>query len=70
MSVNMDRIYSVYFPPVENAAKSGLSPSEVANDSSADTAEVAEAEEVASKLPDVPTADPGDSEHLDKKQKQ
>lgn len=57
----------MYFPPVEDAAKSGPAHT---NDSTADTAEVAEAEEVASKLPDVPKADPGDSEHLDKKQKQ
>lgn len=56
---------SVYFPPVKEAAKAG--PVDV---SSAETAEEAEAEEVASKLPDVPKADPGDTEHLDKKQKQ
>lgn len=63
-------LFRVYFPPVEHAAKSEAAQSGLAQDSNADTAEVAEAEEVASKLPDVPKADPGDSEHLDKKQKQ
>ncbi|KAF3766938.1 A1pp-domain-containing protein [Cryphonectria parasitica EP155] len=38
--------------------------------STTDTAEAAQAKEVASKLPDVPRSEPGDSEHPEKKQKQ
>lgn len=53
----------IYFPPVEEAAKN-------VSDSEAAKEEVAEAEKIASKLPDVPKSDPGDNEHLDKKQKQ
>ncbi|POS72713.1 macro domain-containing protein [Diaporthe helianthi] len=55
----------VYFPPVEDAAKS-----EPKAEAEANPEEVEAAKEIASKLPDVPTSEPGDSEHPEKKQKQ
>ncbi|PSR82916.1 hypothetical protein BD289DRAFT_370566 [Coniella lustricola] len=54
----------VYFPPLEYGAKAATQ-----SGSLNETEEVAEAKEVASKLPDVPTSEPGDSEHVDKRQK-
>lgn len=63
VNVNISFI-RIYFPPVEEAAKN-------VSDSGLEAAkeEVAEAEKIASKLPDVPKSDPGDNEHLDKKLK-
>lgn len=55
----------IYFPPVDETTKTAS-----AGGVKGDNDEVAEAEEIASKLPDVPKSDPGDNEHLDKKQKQ
>jgi hypothetical protein len=55
----------VYFPPVEDAVK--VEPKEEA-DTNPDDVEAAK--EIASKLPDVPTSEPGESEHPEKKQKQ
>lgn len=55
----------IYFPPVEETAKA-----ESPKLSKADVEEVRAAEEVASKLPDVPKSEPGESEHPEKKQKQ
>lgn len=58
-------LYSIYFPPVADDAKTVST-----GGSSGDNKEVAEAKEIASRLPDVPKSDPGDNEHHDKKQKQ
>lgn len=55
----------IYFPPVDETTKS-----ESDGGLKADKDEFAEAQEIASKLPDVPKSEPGDNEHLDKKQKQ
>ncbi|ROW16677.1 hypothetical protein VPNG_01510 [Cytospora leucostoma] len=55
----------VYFPPVEETAKNASTKS-----SEADAEEVRAAKEVASKLPDVPKSEPGDSEHTEKRQRQ
>lgn len=55
----------VYFPPVEDSAKS-----EPKTEADADPEDVEAAKEIASKLPDVPTSEPGESEHPEKKQKQ
>lgn len=62
----------IYFPPVTDKPEAGkeAAKAELADESKAANAEAAEAEEVASKLPDVPKSEPGDAEHLDKKQKQ
>lgn len=58
----------VYFPPVDES--SGAKTEETGDVSTASKQEVAEAEEVASKLPDVPKTEPGEEEHQEKKQKQ
>ncbi|KAL1847854.1 hypothetical protein Daus18300_013801 [Diaporthe australafricana] len=55
----------LYFPPVEDAAKT-----ESKQEAQANTEEVEAAKEIASKLPDVPTSEPGESGHPEKKQKQ
>lgn len=60
-----DVLLRIYFPPVQETAKT-----ESPKLSKADAEDVRAAEEVASKLPDVPKSEPGDSEHPEKKQKQ
>lgn len=65
-------LHSVYFPPVEEEAKE---PS--ADESNINTKQAAEAEAIASKLPDVPKSEPktalesgsGDGQPPEKKQK-
>lgn len=55
----------MYFPPVEDAAKA-----EPKAEAEANPDDVEAAKEIASKLPDVPTSEPGESGHPEKKQKQ
>lgn len=76
-------LHRIYFPPVveeeSTETKSAEEPikgepvanktTETADDNKTEAAETKEAEEVASKLPDVPKSDPGDSEHVEKKRK-
>lgn len=69
-----DIFFSQYFPPVpEDSAvpKADSSDKQVAPESPSDTdAKIeAEAKSVVGNLPSVPTADPSDNEHREKKQK-
>lgn len=63
-----DRFLPLYFPPVPEASQPAPTDPESTTGGADEAAQEAEAEKVASKLPDVPKADP-DSEHADKKQK-
>ena len=66
--LNCSLDYRLYFPPVPEASQPAPTDPESTTGGADEAAQEAEAEKVASKLPDVPKADP-DSEHADKKQK-
>lgn len=71
---------SIYFPPVEDTVKEASAEepkAEIETETETETVQAAEAEEIASKLPDVPQSEPkseskseaGDGEPPEKKQK-